>query len=70
MKKIIKLREGDAIPEGAKYLHTEREPNQERVRYEWRQTPGIMGAIPIFGTDTLYRITPVETVHYYEVLSR
>ena len=67
MRKIIKLREGDAVPENAKYLNSEKEPDRSRQYERWAPTKGIRGSIPLFGTETLYRITPVTTFHYYEV---
>lgn len=69
MKTIIKIRHGETIPENGKYLNTETVKEQCGERYEWRDTPGIMGAIPIFGTETLYRIKKYQdvTYHYYEV---
>lgn len=65
--KVIKIREGEVVPENAKYLSSGKELRKDKTRYEWRNSPGIMGMIPIFGTETLYAITPQEVVHYYEV---
>ena len=56
--KIIKLKEGDNVPENTKFLYSKEEPNYSKSRIETRE--GI-----IFSKD--YRITPLETVFYYEV---
>ena len=67
MKIIKKFKENEVIPENAKYLKTEKEHDYSKTTYTWEQTPGIMGILPIFGTETLYRRVPVITVHYYEI---
>ena len=64
MKKIIKLRVGDPIPNNAVFLQCKNEPNHGKSRTEWRDSSGIRG---FFGYETLWRITPVETFFYYEV---
>lgn len=58
MSKIVKLRAGDEIPPGARYLSTEREPDPTQKYTRWKT--GLF-------TDTLYECTPIVTVHYYEV---
>lgn len=67
MKVIIKLREGAQVPEGAKFLYAQKEPDTKNSYEQWRQSEGIMGIIPIFSTETLYRVTPVVTFFYYEI---
>lgn len=67
MRTIKKFREGDTIPEGARYLRSAEERDHANATQRWEPTEGIMGSLPIFGTQTLYRYTPIITVHYYEV---
>lgn len=69
MRRTIKLKAGDPVPDGAKYLTSCTEIEYGTPRYEWRQTPGIRGIIPIFAMETQYRITPRYEVTYliYEV---
>ena len=67
MKKLIEVRSGDTIPDGAVFISKKVIQRHDRAREEWRQTPGFWGSIPIFGTETLYRITPQEEVYVYEV---
>lgn len=67
MKKIIKIKDGTTIPANAKYLTSVIELDHENSYTEWRDTPGIMGIIPIFNTETQYKVTPRVVFHYYEV---
>lgn len=66
-KRIVKIRSGEKVPSGAVHLKSIQEHDHANSYRRWERTPGIMGRIPIFGTETLYRITPVVTFHYYEV---
>ena len=69
MVKIVKIKHGEEIPKNGKYLNTETIKELKDTNYIWRPTPGIMGSIPIFGTETLYRVNTYDniTYHYYEV---
>lgn len=58
MKKIVKLREGDTIPGGAKYLYSAKLP--DRMNSFQRYQSGI------FFTKT-WTETPIVVFHYYEV---
>jgi hypothetical protein len=58
MKKIIKLRTGDTVPEGAKHLYSASENDYDNVRYSYEY--GLF-------METTYRHVPVITFHYYEV---
>jgi hypothetical protein len=62
VKKIIKIREGESIPEGAKYLSTGQE--KKPTHQQWRSSRGIMGLI---GYETLYQYYEIENYHFYEV---
>lgn len=69
MKRIITVKEGDTVPDGARYLHTSEEIEERNVRYEWHPSPGIRGMIPIFGMETQYKIYDRVKVitHHYEI---
>lgn len=69
MRKTVKIKLGDPIPEGANFLQAVTEIEHGPTRYEWRPTPGIMGVLPIFATESCYEVTPRKEVTYllYEV---
>jgi hypothetical protein len=62
--RIEKYKHGDEIPEGGRYLYSRTE--HEESHKEWGPSPGIRGMIPIFGMETLYRISKPVEYHYYE----
>ena len=68
-KRIIKIRNNERPPENGKYLTTTQERETCGTRHEWRDSPGFWGKVPIFGRETLYKITEYQTVtyHHYEV---
>lgn len=66
-REILGFREGETIPEGAKYLSSKEVLDYANARHEWVPSPGLMGWIPIFNTETLMRRIPIIQVHYYEV---
>jgi len=71
MTSIKRIRDGDPVPSGGRYLSTVREPDPDRATEEWVGdclSGGLLGQL--FGNrETLYRKTPIATFHYYEVTS-
>lgn len=63
-KEVVRIRTGEPIPEGARYLHSQQEHDKENQRKEYKFDDGGL----FFGSSmTTYTITPVATFHYYEV---
>lgn len=72
MRRIIKLKDGQEIPKGARYLHSSQEHDRDSRYQYWTQDNGNpINHVPVlnwfFGTETLVERTPVKTFHYYEV---
>jgi hypothetical protein len=63
--KVIKIKAGEPIPENAKFIAMTTEKEVVSVDEFWAPTQGIMGVLPIFGTETLYRHTKYKDVDYY-----
>lgn len=68
MKQIVKFKEGDQIPDGAKYLKSDYEKDYTRARMETRPASGLAGLLP-FSLNMVedYWVVPNVLVHYYEV---
>lgn len=72
MRKILKIKADETIPDGAKYLYSNQELDHSRsYTYEEINTSDPVNYIPIlgniFGTNRVMRRTPYVTVHYYEI---
>lgn len=71
MKRIIKVRSGEVVPDNAKYLHSSEELDRSKsYTYEsinsndpWNYTP--LGFL--FGTIRIRTVTPRVTIHHYEI---
>ncbi len=72
-KKVIKIRDGDQVPEGGKYLSTKSLPDEEKAYLsDWQHTPQLSDWIPVIGYAMAREhrrvITPNATFHFYEVM--
>lgn len=71
---IIKIKDGDKVPDGAKYLTSTKERDWANASYYERiNARDPMNYIPLFGSlfgtlETGHNV-PVITVHHYEVES-
>lgn len=65
--KIIKLKAGQTVPTGAKYLGSGEEPDFDNISYEYKPRLGYWGTIYTSGIETKHRIIRMSKFDYYEV---
>lgn len=64
MKKILKIKMGDSIPDGAKFLHAKEEIDSSKTWYYDSCEPSW---IPFMDVVSRTRYTYKQMYHYYEV---
>ena len=68
---ILKLRDGDAVPPGAKYLNSVMLPDESKAYMTPWRPAGLVSQIPIigwvFGRETRDLVVPNSLFHIFEV---
>lgn len=74
MKKVVRYKQGESIPDGARFLYSNAGKEEVGSRYSIEPNPSdLMNYIPIFGSifgsDRVYRHTYYRQVvyNYYEI---